>query len=61
MLRLEHSSHSAHECPKSDHNSIMVVVCDSYSISIKTKGCNEDDEKALLERCERSEEKKYLS
>ncbi|KAF2316176.1 hypothetical protein GH714_041517 [Hevea brasiliensis] len=47
---LEHRSYKSHDCPKSDHNSRKVVVCDICSTSIETTGCHEDDEKLILEK-----------
>ncbi|CAI0455485.1 unnamed protein product [Linum tenue] len=51
---LEHRSYRAHACPKSDHNSRKVVVCEICSTSIETTGHGELAEKALLERHEKS-------
>ncbi|XP_042502981.1 zinc finger AN1 domain-containing stress-associated protein 12 [Macadamia integrifolia] len=51
---LEHRSFKSHECPKSDHKSRKVVVCKICSVSIETTGNNEEDEKVVLERHERS-------
>lgn len=44
---VEHRSHKSHQCPKSDHNSRKVVVCEICSTSIETTG---HDEKVLLEK-----------
>ncbi|KAJ4826432.1 Zinc finger AN1 domain-containing stress-associated protein 12 [Turnera subulata] len=51
---LEHRSYKSHECPKSDHNSRKVVVCEICSMSIETTGQEEDDVKKMLERHEKS-------
>lgn len=48
---LEHRSYKSHNCPKSDHNSRKVVVCETCSVSIETTG---EDDKAILERHEES-------
>ncbi|KAF3444700.1 hypothetical protein FNV43_RR14393 [Rhamnella rubrinervis] len=45
---LEHRSYKSHECPKSDHNSRKVLVCEVCSTSIETTG--HGDEKVLLEK-----------
>ncbi|KAH7532558.1 zinc finger AN1 domain-containing stress-associated protein 12 [Ziziphus jujuba] len=45
---LEHRSYKSHHCPKSDHNSRRVLVCQTCSTSIETTG-QHDDDKALLE------------
>ncbi|KAJ4961365.1 hypothetical protein NE237_021275 [Protea cynaroides] len=50
----EHRSYRSHECPKSDHKSRKVVVCEICSVSIETTGSNEEDEKVVLEKHERS-------
>ncbi|KAI5571815.1 hypothetical protein POPTR_011G138500v4 [Populus trichocarpa] len=51
---LEHRSYKSHECPKSDHKSRKVVVCETCSASIETTGCNEDAEKVVLLKHEKS-------
>lgn len=51
---LEHRSCRTHECPKSDHNSRKVVVCEVCSMSIETTGRDGEDEKAVLKRHEKS-------
>ncbi|XP_050271369.1 zinc finger AN1 domain-containing stress-associated protein 12 [Quercus robur] len=51
---VEHRSYKAHECPKSDHNSRKVVVCETCSMSIETTGRDGEDEKAMLEKHEKS-------
>ncbi|XP_057983492.1 zinc finger AN1 domain-containing stress-associated protein 12 [Malania oleifera] len=53
---LEHRSYKSHECPKSEHNSRKVVVCEICSTSIEITGSNGGDgvEKAALERHEKS-------
>ncbi|KAL5582472.1 hypothetical protein UlMin_014914 [Ulmus minor] len=48
---LEHRSYKSHECPKSDHKSRKVLVCNICSTSIETTG---QDEKLLLEKHEKS-------
>ncbi|CAN0857506.1 Zinc finger AN1 domain-containing stress-associated protein 12 [Linum grandiflorum] len=53
---LEHRSYKAHTCPKSDHNSRKVVVCEICSTSIETTGFGRGDEKAILEKHEKSGE-----
>lgn len=50
MFCLEHRSYKSHDCPKSDHNSRKVVVCEICSTSIETTGRDEDDEKLILEK-----------
>ncbi|XP_048434877.1 zinc finger AN1 domain-containing stress-associated protein 12-like [Pyrus x bretschneideri] len=48
---VEHRSYKSHECPKSDHNSRKVVVCEICSASIETTGRDgEQDQKLLLEK-----------
>ncbi|XP_028778642.1 zinc finger AN1 domain-containing stress-associated protein 12-like [Neltuma alba] len=51
---LEHRSYKSHNCPKSHHRSRKVVVCPTCSMSIETTGYNEDDEKAILQKHDRS-------
>ncbi|XP_041006203.1 zinc finger AN1 domain-containing stress-associated protein 12 isoform X1 [Juglans microcarpa x Juglans regia] len=51
---LDHRSYKKHECPKSDHNSRKVVVCENCSMSIETTGQDGEDEKVMLERHEKS-------
>ncbi|KAJ6332771.1 hypothetical protein OIU77_008761 [Salix suchowensis] len=51
---LEHRSSKSHDCPKSDHKSRKVVVCETCSASIETTGCDEDTEKAVMEKHEKS-------
>ncbi|GMP30394.1 hypothetical protein CsSME_00005083 [Camellia sinensis var. sinensis] len=51
---LEHRSFKSHNCPKADHNSRKVVVCETCSSSIETTGHDGDDEKAMLERHDKS-------
>lgn len=47
---LEHRSSKSHNCPKSDHNSRKVLVCEICSTSIETTGRDGQDEKVLIER-----------
>ncbi|KDP45412.1 hypothetical protein JCGZ_09661 [Jatropha curcas] len=47
---LEHRAYKSHDCPKSNHNSRKVVVCDVCSTSIETTGQNGEDEKLILEK-----------
>lgn len=49
---LEHRTYKAHSCPKSEHNSRMVVICERCSMSIEKKF--REDEKAVLARHEKS-------
>ncbi|KAK7266202.1 hypothetical protein RIF29_18844 [Crotalaria pallida] len=52
---LEHRSYKSHECPKSDHNSRKVVVCETCSISIETTGhISQEEEAAILEKHHKS-------
>lgn len=51
---LEHRSYESHDCPKSDHNSRKVLVCETCSTAIESTGCNGIDEKILLETHVRS-------
>ncbi|KAJ7974508.1 Zinc finger AN1 domain stress-associated protein [Quillaja saponaria] len=51
---LEHRSYKSHDCPKSDHNSRKVVVCEICSMSIETTGHHGEDEKDLIERHDKS-------
>ncbi|KAK3027983.1 hypothetical protein RJ639_039336 [Escallonia herrerae] len=44
---VEHRSCKSHDCPKSDHNSQKVVVCETCSMSIETTGQDEEREKAV--------------
>ncbi|CAN1153358.1 Zinc finger AN1 domain-containing stress-associated protein 12 [Linum perenne] len=53
---LEHRSYKAHTCPKSDHNSRKVVVCDVCSTSIEITGRGQGDDKAILEKHDKSGE-----
>ncbi|XAR51815.1 hypothetical protein NMG60_11006553 [Bertholletia excelsa] len=53
---LDHRSYKSHDCPKSDHNSRKVVVCDICSTAIETTGHDGDDEKAILKWHEKSGE-----
>ncbi|XP_024024311.1 zinc finger AN1 domain-containing stress-associated protein 12 [Morus notabilis] len=61
---LEHRSYKSHECPKSDHGSRKVVVCEICSASIETTGRDGEGEKMLLEKhaksgsCDPNREKK---
>lgn len=48
---LEHRSYRSHECPRSDHRSRRVVVCEACSTTIETTG---EDERTVLERHEGS-------
>ncbi|KAK0584773.1 hypothetical protein LWI29_018448 [Acer saccharum] len=47
---LEHRSYKSHECQKQDIKSRKVIVCEVCSVSIETTGCNEENEKTLLEK-----------
>ncbi|KAF3332137.1 zinc finger AN1 domain-containing stress-associated protein 12 [Carex littledalei] len=49
---LEHRTYKAHSCPKSEHKSRTVVICETCSMSIEKKFGEE--EKAVLTRHERS-------
>ncbi|XP_010913471.1 zinc finger AN1 domain-containing stress-associated protein 12 [Elaeis guineensis] len=49
---LEHRTYKAHSCPKAEHNSRIVVVCQVCSMSIEKKAGEEDS--TILERHERS-------
>lgn len=52
---VEHRSYKSHECPKSDHNSRKVVVCEICSTSLETTGHDgEEEHKVLLERHNKS-------
>ncbi|KAF7819633.1 Zinc finger AN1 domain-containing stress-associated protein 12 [Senna tora] len=51
---LDHRSSKSHDCPKSDHKSRKVVVCETCSMSIETTGRDGEDEKAILERHDKS-------
>ncbi|KAK9107958.1 hypothetical protein Syun_023969 [Stephania yunnanensis] len=52
---LEHRSYKSHECPKADHNSRKVIVCEICSVAIETTGKdNEADVKGVLEEHEKS-------
>lgn len=51
---MEHRSYKTHECPKSDHNSRKVVVCETCSMSIETTGRDGEVVKAMLEKHEKS-------
>ena len=51
---LEHRTYKSHECPKPEPNSRKVVVCETCSTSIETTGRDEKEEKAMLERHEKS-------
>lgn len=61
---LEHRTYKSHACPKSDHKSRKVVVCEICSSSVDTTGKFGDDEKAILEKhtkskdCDPSKKKK---
>lgn len=54
MFCLEHRSYKSHECPKSDHKSRKVVVCQTCSIAIEVTGKDGEDEKMILQRHEDS-------
>ncbi|KAJ1390443.1 Zinc finger, AN1-type [Sesbania bispinosa] len=47
-------SYKSHACPKSDHNSRKVVVCEACSMSIETTGHVGQVEEAILERHHKS-------
>lgn len=51
---LEHKSSKSHDCPKADHNSRKVVVCETCAMAIETTGHNGEDEKLILEKHEKS-------
>ncbi|XVF16486.1 hypothetical protein REPUB_Repub10bG0035300 [Reevesia pubescens] len=51
---LEHRSYKSHECPKSDHKSRKVIVCEICSTSIEITGKEEEEEKIILEKHEKS-------
>lgn len=51
---LDHRSYKSHNCPKPDHKSRKVIVCETCSTSIETTGHDGDDEKALLDKHEKS-------
>ncbi|CAE6071010.1 unnamed protein product [Arabidopsis arenosa] len=51
---LEHRSYKSHSCPKSDHGSRTVSICETCSIAIETTGFDEEGIKSLLEKHERS-------
>ena len=53
---LEHRTYKSHECPRSEPNSRKVVVCEICSTSIETTGRDEKEEKAILEKHEKSGE-----
>lgn len=53
---LEHRTYKSHECPKPEPSSRKVVVCEICSTSIETTGRDEKEEKAMLERHEKSGE-----
>ncbi|CAA7407083.1 unnamed protein product [Spirodela intermedia] len=42
----EHRAYAGHDCPKADHKSRVVVVCDACSASVERRG-GEDDSAAL--------------
>jgi AN1-like Zinc finger len=49
---LEHRTYKEHSCPKSEHNSRTVLVCERCSMSIEKKFG--EDEKAVMMRHEKS-------
>ncbi|KAF8399331.1 hypothetical protein HHK36_015196 [Tetracentron sinense] len=51
---LDHRSYKSHECPKPDHNSRKVVVCHICSTSMEITGIDEEAEKVILERHDKS-------
>ncbi|XP_059294074.1 zinc finger AN1 domain-containing stress-associated protein 12 [Lycium ferocissimum] len=51
---VEHRSCKSHECPKSDYNSRKVLVCEICSVSIETTGFQGEDDKAILQKHEKS-------
>ncbi|KAL0343958.1 UNVERIFIED_CONTAM: Zinc finger AN1 domain-containing stress-associated protein 12 [Sesamum angustifolium] len=51
---LEHRSYKSHDCPNSDVGSRKVLVCEICSVAIETTGHEEEDEKKILERHEKS-------
>lgn len=54
MFCLEHRSYKSHECPKPDHKSRKVIVCETCSTSIEITGKGMEEEKMMLERHEKS-------
>uniref|UniRef100_A0A7C8Z773 AN1-type domain-containing protein n=1 Tax=Opuntia streptacantha TaxID=393608 RepID=A0A7C8Z773_OPUST len=64
LLCLEHRTYKSHGCPKSDLNSRKVVVCEVCSSSVETTGKFGEEEKAILEKhnksknCDPSKKKK---
>ncbi|XP_022741401.1 zinc finger AN1 domain-containing stress-associated protein 12-like [Durio zibethinus] len=51
---LEHRSYKSHECPKSDHKSRKVIVCETCSTSIEKAGKEEEEVKIMLEKHKQS-------
>ncbi|KEH24928.1 zinc finger AN1 domain-containing stress-associated protein 12 [Medicago truncatula] len=61
---VEHRSYKSHECPKPDHNSRKVVVCEECSMSMEIRGNMGENEEAILKKhrssgkCDPSKKKK---
>ncbi|CAN8266084.1 unnamed protein product [Cochlearia groenlandica] len=51
---LDHRSYKSHDCPKSDHGSRTVSICETCSVAIETTGLDLKGIKSLLERHETS-------
>ncbi|KAK2419762.1 hypothetical protein P8452_50142 [Trifolium repens] len=61
---VEHRSYKAHECPKHDHNSRKVVVCEECSMSMEITNNTGENEETILKmhrtsgKCDPSKKKK---
>lgn len=57
MFCLEHRSFKSHDCPKQDHKSRIVIVCELCAVSIETTGdCGEEEQIIMLEKHKKSGE-----
>jgi hypothetical protein len=61
---VEHRSYKSHECPKPDHNSRKVIVCEECSMSMEITGNMGENEEVILKKhrssgkCDPSKKKK---
>ncbi|XP_065878300.1 zinc finger AN1 domain-containing stress-associated protein 12 [Euphorbia lathyris] len=47
---VDNRSYGSHNCPKSDKDSRKVMICEKCSVSMETTGCNEDEERLIMEK-----------
>ncbi|KAL9269026.1 Zinc finger AN1 domain-containing stress-associated protein 12-like protein [Drosera capensis] len=53
---LEHRTYKSHQCPKSDHGSRKVSLCERCSLAIETTGKYGEDEKKIMREHEKSKD-----